>query len=297
MGLGVFEDEKVDVVVPMNWFWFALLSAVCFATFSVLVRLTLKDQGDAQAFAPIANAIVGLLLLGIALFEETFFRPQFWDYILLVISSIALAGASYLIIWARQITPVSQISLVQQLAMVWTFIGGIWFLSETLNGLKVLSMCLIVLGNGIVFLQGSHLAISKGVILGFFATFFITINTLISKILVVQTISPALYSGIAQVAAAVLITVALPNSLHREYEEFKTQRWQIGAVSVFMAGTIYFLMRAYQVGEASQVTPVRSSAVLLSVLAGIVFLKERASVWRKMVGASVAFLGAFLLQM
>jgi drug/metabolite transporter (DMT)-like permease len=280
----------------MNWFWFALLSAVCFATFSVLVRLTLKDQGDAQAFAPIANAIVGLLLLGIALFDETFFHPQFWDYILLVISSIALAGASYLIIWARQITPVSQISLVQQLSTIWTFIGGIWLLSETLNGFKVLSMFLIVLGNGIVFLHGSHLAISKGVALGFFATFFMTINALISKILVVHTISPALYSGIAQVAAAVLITIALPDSLHREYEELKTQRWQIGVVSVFMAGTIYFLMRAYQVGEASQVTPVRSSAVLLSVLAGIVFLKERASVWRKIVGASVVFLGAFLLQ-
>jgi drug/metabolite transporter (DMT)-like permease len=281
----------------MNWFWFALLSAVCFATFSILVRLTLKDQGDAQAFAPIANAIVGFLLLGIAWFEETFFRPQFWDYILLVISSIALAGASYLIIWARQITPVSQISLVQQLAMVWTFIGGIWLLSETLNVLKVLSMGLIVLGTGIVFFRRSHLAISKGITLGFFATFFMTINALISKILVVHTISPALYSGIAQVAAAVLITVALPDSLHREYEELKTQPWQIGAVSVFMAGTIYFLMRAYQVGEASQVTPVRSSAVLLSVLAGIVFLKERASVWRKIVGASVVFLGAFLLQM
>ncbi len=296
MGLGAVEAKSVDVDVPMTWFWFALLSAVCFSTFSVLVRLTLKDQGDAKAFAPIANAIVGLLLLGIALFEETFFRPQFWDYILLVISSIALAGASYLIIWARQITPVSQISLVQQLAMVWTFIGGIWLLSETLNGFKVLSMCLIVLGNGIVFLRGSHLAIGTGITLGFFATFLITINALISKSLVVHTISPALYSGIAQVAAAVLITVALPDSLHREYEELKTQPWQIGTVSVFMAGTIYFLMRAYQVGEASQVTPVRSSAVLLSVLAGIVFLKERASVWRKIVGASVVFLGAFLLQ-
>src|SRR5918998_4649346 len=123
----------------MNWFWFALLSAVCFSTFSVLVRLMLKDQGDAQAFAPIANAIVGMLLLGIALFEETFFRPQFWDYILLIVSSMALAGGSYLIIWARQIAPVSQIALVQQLAMAWTFIGGIWLLSETLNGLTVLS--------------------------------------------------------------------------------------------------------------------------------------------------------------
>jgi uncharacterized membrane protein len=50
------------------------------------------------------------------------------------------------------------------------------------------------------------------------------------------------------------------------------------------------------VGEASQVEPVRSSAVLLSVLAGIVFLKERELLWRKLVGALVAFLGAFLLQ-
>jgi drug/metabolite transporter (DMT)-like permease len=192
-------------------------------------------------------------------------------------SSMALAGGSYLIIWVRQIAPVSQIALVHPLAMVWTFIGGIWLLSETLNGLKVLSMFLIVLGNGIVFLRGSHLAIGKGITLGFFATFLITINALISKSLVVHTISPALYSGMAQVAAAVLITVALPDSLHREYEEFKTQRWQIGVVSIFMAGSIYFLMRAYQMGEASQVEPVHSSAVL-AVCAGRDRLSQRTRV-------------------
>ena len=55
-------------------------------------------------------------------------------------------------------------------------------------------------------------------------------------------------------------------------------------------------MKAFQAGEASLVTPVYNSSPMFSVLAGILFLKERDQLWPKLGGVALASLGIVLLR-
>lgn len=55
-------------------------------------------------------------------------------------------------------------------------------------------------------------------------------------------------------------------------------------------------MRAYQSGDASRVGPVYASSLILTVVTGIVVLKERDRIGMKLLGTAITFGGVLLLR-
>ena len=60
-------------------------------------------------------------------------------------------------------------------------------------------------------------------------------------------------------------------------------------------GASYFLILALNYGDVSKVNGIYQGMMVTGVLAGIIFLKERQDILRKMIGTAVAVIGVILL--
>jgi uncharacterized membrane protein len=61
------------------------------------------------------------------------------------------------------------------------------------------------------------------------------------------------------------------------------------------AATIFFALRALQLGDFTTVVPLQALSVILNVLVAYVFLKERNQIVRKLLAASIVIGGIILL--
>ena len=280
----------------MGWFAYALVAAVGFSLYSVLIRVALKDHGDAKIFALLSDLTVAIFLLLVSPFDRTFVKLGLQGTLLILVASGLYAGASVLFIWGRQLEEVSRVSLARQLTTVWIFIGGVVVLGETLTLPKIVGLGLIIAG-GVLALGISHgLNLSKGLVLVLIGTVIGGSSSLIGKVIVEETLSPALYISSTSLLAALWLFIAFPKRNSRIREELRIQSWRIPVVGMTLGATLFLLMKAYQVGEASRVGPVYASSLILTVAAGIIVLKERDRLSMKLLGTAIAFTGVLLLR-
>ncbi len=280
----------------MGWFGYAVLAAVGFSIYSVLIRIALKDRGDAKIFALLSDLTVALFLLAISPLDDTFVHLDLRHALLVFAASGLYAGASVLFIWGRQLEEVSRVSLARQLTTVWIFLGGVVVLGEIFTLTKGMGLALILTGGFVALGFEQGLTISKGLALVLAGTVVGGASSIIGKTIVEDNLSPALYVGTTSLLAALWLFIAFPDRNARIIEEIRIQRWRIPAVSITLGLSVFLLMKAYQSGEASRVGPVYASSLILTVIAGIVVLRERERLSLKLLGTAIAFAGVMLLR-
>ena len=280
----------------MDWFWYALLGAVSFSVYSLLVRQFLKDRGDAQVFALLSDFVTALVLFALTPFDRLFVRLGLAEGLLVLLASGLLAAASALFIWGRQLEEVSRTEMVRQTMIVWAFLGGVLLLAESFSPLKALGAALVLVGSAVAFWRRDQVALTKGLLLILAGAVLAGGNSLINRVIVKDHLSPTLYSGATFLLASLWLLLVLPDTAKRVVSELRLQRARVAAVALPSSLSIFFVMKAFQAGEASLVTPVYNSSLMFSVLAGILFLKEREQLWQKLGGVAIAFLGIVLLR-
>lgn len=281
----------------MSWFAWAVFAAINFTIYSLVIRTFLRDHGDAKIFAALSDLTLAMFLLSIAIFVDPMFDVR-WTHIgLALVASVLYASSSLLLIWGRQLEEVSRISIARQTTTIVLFTGGVFVLDEPFSLPKLLGVALIVAGTIVAFVERGHLQLSKGMGVAVAGSIIAAASSLIGKTIVDDNISPALYVGLVSLLASLWLTIGLPNSIPRMVSEIRTQSYRLLIVSAFLGLSIYSVFRAYQDGEASRVGPVYGTAIIMSVLAGIVFLNERSRIGQKIAGAILAFSGVIALRL
>lgn len=281
----------------MSWFAWAVFAAINFTIYSLVIRTFLRDHGDAKIFAALSDLTLAMFLLSIAIFVDPMFDVR-WTHIgLALVASVLYASSSLLLIWGRQLEEVSRISIARQTTTIVLFTGGVLVLDEPFSLPKLLGVALIVAGTIVAFVERGHLQLSKGMGVAVAGSIIAAASSLIGKTIVDDNISPALYVGLVSLLASLWLTIGLPNSIPRMVSEIRTQSYRLLIVSAFLGLSIYSVFRAYQDGEASRVGPVYGTAIIMSVLAGIVFLNERSRIGQKIAGAILAFSGVIALRL
>jgi bacterial/archaeal transporter family protein len=281
----------------VDWFWYALLAALCFSAYSLLVRRFLRDGGDAQAFALVADAATALLLFALTPFDRLFVRLGVRGVLLVLLASVLLAAASALFTWGRQLEEVSRTEVVRQTMLVWAVLGGVLLLGERLTLPKALGAALVLAGSATAFWRREHLALSRGLLLVLGGAVLAGGSSLLNRVVVQDRLAPTLYGGVTFLLGALWLALALPGGAGRAAAELRRQRWRVAAVAVPSALSIFLVMRAFQAGEASLVTPVYNASLLFSVLAGVALLGERDQLRQKLLGVAVAAAGILLLRL
>lgn len=71
----------------MGWFTYALIAAFGFSIYSVLIRITLKDHGDAKIFALLSDLTVALFVLAMCVFDRVFIQLDVRSTLLVLAAS------------------------------------------------------------------------------------------------------------------------------------------------------------------------------------------------------------------
>ena len=278
----------------MEWVAFAFLSAASFTTFSILIRKSLLKGSDATAFTVLNDLTTGIMLLVLSLFVTLTISLTPHVILLTVISSMLFAFSSLLFTKARQIEEVGIVSVVRQTAVFWIFIGGILFYGEQFSLEKIIGTMLLFIGTWIVLWRKETFSLTKGVIFVLAGAIGLSISSLIAKDIVINNLSPILYSGTVFSLAGLWLLPFIKRK-ERLVDEVKLQKWRVIIVSIFLGLSVTLLYSGYSTGEVSKVFPVYSSYVIMSVIAGMLLLGEGKYMMRKILGSLVALVGVVLL--
>lgn len=281
----------------MDWFFYALLGASLFTIFSIYIKVTLFDEKDVKIFTVLLNSMTGVVLLILSFFTERFISLSLSQVGLILLASLLFAAASMLIISARQKEEVGKVTIVRQAAILWVLLGGIIIFQENLTLQKVVGVVLILSG-GILSLWKNHeFKVTKSLFYVFIATILISIDAMIANSIIDDNLSPALYSGTVISLGVIWQSIALKHTFSRLKRELIEHRTKFVIPSLLMSGSMFSLLKGYQQGAISQVYPVYSVYLILTVLAGIIFLKERELLGRKIFGSLLVFLGIVLIRL
>jgi len=280
----------------MNWFFYALLGAILTAAYQLLSRALLKGKGDSLAFT-FVTTIFGTLILFIFLpWERPLYSSSFSLMVVFLGLGLIYALDDWLFIRARQLEEASKVAIAIQSNHFWSLLGGLIIFGESLTAAKLFGVSLIVLANLAVLWQGGRPRPSRGFLLGLLAV-FVFVNYSFADKTLLKIFSPGLYKLLLLSIESVWLFMFLGEGrIKRSLSEIKLQGWPIIIVGPLLSVALYFVARAFQAGgEASRVLPILSLSTVLVTLGGAVLLGERGSLFKKILAALLALVGAFLI--
>lgn len=280
----------------MNWLTVIGISVLMGVILSLLMRVSAVNSRNPRAFSAVYNSIAAVLALGLYLVsQETVFRLPPWPIIGLTILAIIMYGiferTQYFI---RKRVEASVTSILFQLAYVVSFSLSIIVLGESFTVPKAAGAGLIIGGNLLIAFKNKQLKFDRGWWWALVPPIAIGVAWTIDK--VASSYYPlSLYSTL--IWAAGIIIIVLPKISVRELGwELKNAGGRVWVMAVLSVGNYYLLLKALSMQEASRVIMVFATQGVLVVLAGIIFLRERTQIFRKIVAACLVFGGILLLR-
>ena len=278
---------------------FASVSAIAFASYHVFARVYSVHTKDARAYSILWGGLCALILLPFIPFFIGDWRledvPRHLAVAMLMASCFyalydrtQFAVRKYL--EASEAALLSQISPVASLLMLWVFLG------EQPTSSKILAAAIIITGNGVVMMpNGVHrVTFRRGTLLGVFSFGSLGIALAIDK-LGSSGFPVPLYAALIYGLPALLNITVPPLSWRTLKNE---ARGTLGKIFVLAAlnviGTLGFLL-AFRTEEGGKVLLIVSTAALLSVLMGVVLLREHDHLFRKLVASILVGVGIWLL--
>ena len=278
------------------WFSLALSSGLASAADKVLNRHALKNRSNALAYS-----VIYLFLT--AVFSIPFAFPLKFELTrgliaLVLVQSVLWAVSSVLGFSAHTNTDVSLSSIISRARIIWIMPLGFLFLGERLSLYSALGVLLIFLGLAMLFYKG-NLHKHRGVHLVLLSSIFAAFGTITNTLLVRDYLSPAQVTFTTMFGQAVVLFIVLI-SRGRPLEKIKdvlSHSWPVTLVATVLEAFAYItLNHAYKVGVASSVTAVYMAVSIVIVWFGIVFLKERDSLFSKIISSLVVTVGVILVR-
>ncbi|MEK7595030.1 MAG: DMT family transporter [Patescibacteria group bacterium] len=280
----------------MAWEINALISSILFSLNSILGRSLAVKSEDPRAFAFVYNAIAAGFALVFLVFEQTKFTPlPMWVIILSALNMVTYGIFNRYEFFARKYVEASTYTILTKFIPIVTFTIAILFLGESLTFPKIIAAFLIVGGNILAVFKGRKLAVQKGIKYALIVILSLGVAWSFDKRL----------SSFYPLAFYAFLTYAIPNvflylfprlAVKGLLKEVKISNWKIILLAFVNVSAYYFLIKAFSYGEASRVVLITSTSTILTVVIGIVFLKERSNVVRKVIAALLVTIGALLLK-
>lgn len=278
-----------------NWVIFVLLFSIFVSLSSILSRYILSKKSNVMGFVFLHNIAGAVAILPLLYFDfrlPTEIMP--WIFLLFGTTSGLLGDYYYFLSLKEEETSV--LSLVFRMRLVYTFIAGILIFGEKVSGLDVLAMLFVLFGAIIVNYKNGQIKFSKGVILANISNIFLTILLIMDK-QVSGSISVPLYSFLNFASSGIFFGIIYFKDKRNNPNIFITEksRWLIALAGVFLAIGTTFRRFALVDGDLSMVSILMNLSVVLTVVMGIVILKERTQLPQKILGLIILLAGVAML--
>ncbi len=279
----------------MLWLVYALLAALLFALFSLLTRVVSINSAHPRAYSVIFGVSSGACALLLFALEPFSFHPVSSVVLLLtVISTIFYGLSDRLLFTVSQSIEASLLTIIDKLTPVVTFVASCVLLGEGFTFKKVIAVVFILLGNLLVVYKSTVIKFDKAFFFALISAACLGLGLTIDKRISLAYALPV-YAFINFFTPALYNMFLPPLPFRTVTRELKGAFWQIALLAAMSVLGYYFTLKAFSLAEASKVVPVMSSSTILIVLVGVLFLKERSHLGRKLTASLCVCIGVVLL--
>lgn len=280
----------------MNWIIFLIIYLILSVVFDQCYKLSTKTLKNAGALTILLQFISSIAILVAIPFFEIKFPSDPKVYVFLLLAIIFYAINDRLNTTVRSGIEASTFSIIKQLSTVFMIFAGIVFLKEEFILNKFIGAILIIFSNVLIFYKKGSGKPNKYIILGILANICYTI-ALFLDVNISEKFNLPIYVFISLIIPAVLISIAEKIKIKDIVNEFKEgNKPAILATSITWSYMILVQLRAYQLGNVSIIAPLCSLTVILNVIVGYIFLKEKDNLLKKILSAILIILGIFLIK-
>lgn len=274
------------------WIFLAAAGGLSSNLFNFLSRYVLRENGDATSWAWFYETLRLPFFLIIAIFN---FYIEINHQSLLILLSLGVTEfiSVYFYMKMHQYSELSISTILSRTRLIWIPIIAFLFIGEHLKPLDYMGILLLFLGVSVA-VSPHKLFIDKGAVYANLAAFFIAINVILLK-LATPYASPAVILFLYSLPSAVLFPLLMKNSRERILASSRQKILPKVIAMIASAGAGYFLILALKTGDVSKVNAVYQGMMITGVIAGIVILKERKDILKKLVGTALALGGVILV--
>jgi len=280
------------------WQFYLIISILLISFNGLFHRSLMKDDKSSPQAQTIAFlGLGGIIAIIIALIEgklNLFFPHTLLLYFLILI--LLLTPAYLLSYRSYQLLGASEVVLFLATGRLWNVIGAYFFLHEVVTLKMVFGAIIILSGVTITLYDRKKFTINKGVVFALIAAFLYGMGD-IDGYYILRTYDATnflIYSEFLPIIAIMLLQPKIIKKLQYYFQKDKAVKLLL--LSLFDALGTLALYLAYQVGRnASVISPLSATRVLVTTILAIVVLKERTNVVNKILGAIVTVIGVILL--
>ncbi len=279
-----------------SWITFVILYLILATIFDQTYKIATKKMIKPGALTVLLELLASGLVLVLFPFFEIKFPTNISVYIFLGLSIIFYAVSDRLNTDVRKGIEASTFSIMKQLSTVFMTFSGFLFFKEEFIVNKFVGAILIILSNVIIFYKKGEGKLNKYVGLGIISNICYTIALFLD----------VSYSECFNLPFYVMLTLGVPAILIIIFEKIKVSdlkneftkenRLPILVTAVTWSFCIVAQLRAYQLGNVSVVAPLCSLIVIINVIVGYIFLKERDNLLKKIIAAALIILGILLIK-
>ena len=282
----------------MSWIILTFGSVIFFTSLNLLQRVLAVDSKHPRAMAVIFNTIAAFLALFIFAITDSFSdfvlptAPKAWISLLIASFGYAMFERGRFI--AAKYLDASILATIVNISVLVAFIGSLFLYSEPLTLHKLLGGVLIIGSLLLVSIkdkpkkssrQGLLVAVAISIMLGLgwmldkLGALFFDASTYNIFIWII----PIIFIYFPHIKLSVIKT------------ELKLASWKVFVLAGLNVIGYLMQLKALETAEATRVIPIVQTSTLLTILMGIVFLKEREHIPRKLIAGVMAISGAYLL--
>ena len=280
----------------MNWTIYLIAYLILGVIFVQSYKVATRNLKNAGALTILLEFIGTVTVLFAIPFFEMKFPTDPKVYIFLTLAIVFYAINDRLNTTVRSGMEASTFSIIKQLSSVFMIFAGILFFKEEFILNKFIGAILIILSNVLIFYKKERTKPNKYVLLGILANLFYAI-ALFLDVNISESFNLPIYVAISLGLPTILIALAERIKPKEIINEFKVgNKSAILLTAITWSYMILAQLRAYQLGNVSIVAPLCALTVILNVIVGYIFLKEKDNLVRKIISAFLIILGIILIK-
>ncbi len=279
------------------WLIWAMIAAGTYGILLVVQKMVSVNSKNFRVGSIAFNLISTFLAIGLFLANGSY-KNIIWPgpgkaYVFLVIGVLAYGLFERLRLKASSMVDASEYAILGNFSILVAFIISLQLYQESLSIPKVLGTMLIICAIILVSWRRNSKYFKKGIWWVLLTQFLVGVAMGVDK-MGARFFQADLYNIL--VWPLPLIIIYFPSVKKSELiYEFKAGNWKILLMAFLNVFGYYASLKAFLLADATRVIPIMQTSVFVAVGLGIIGLKERSLLGRKVAGMMIAVAGAYLL--
>ena len=281
----------------MVWFYLSIGAALSFASLGLLSRVVSLKSKNPRLLSVIFNLSATLMSFGVFFASGAYRKialPTGWSpWLFLSLTILSYGLYERLRFYMTKSLEASHLTIISNTSLVVAVIISFILYSEPLTSSKISGFLLILFSLVLVSIDGTRKINWRGVFLAILGNCLLGIGWALDKkgmfYFNLETYNLMAWS-------LPLIVLYFPYiKLSDLKNEIKVASWKVIVLAFLNVFGYLMNLKALSLAEATKVIPVVQTSTIFTVIFGLIFLKERKHVLRKIIAAAIAVFGVYLL--